>query len=282
MIDRALAMLLSLATATAVAADRPVRVAFPGVEVQDARAKGAADVVTAAIAAEITASGRALVTAAELSAGGVEVHVLRSCPSAACQALAPKVDADYVLLVSVARLGRRLGAELRLVDPPVLAPLAERAEVATSEKELATVASAAARELLGLVPQRKAVAEPVVLAPVEPGPTAPPPPPAVHAERPSRWPGVLVASAGGAAAIGGTVLVVTALGFNQSKAELTFDDAEAARASAQARLTAGYALIGAGAAAVGVGLWKALSPGPVSAAFFPAPGGGTLAIAGAF
>jgi hypothetical protein len=82
--------------------------------------------------------------------------------------------------------------------------------------------------------------------------------------------------------IAGLVLVTTALSFNQAKADLTFDEAQAARNAAQTRQIIGYGLIAAGLAGLGAGLWWALAAAPVRAGFVPVPGGGALSLAGYF
>ncbi|GMU62510.1 MAG: hypothetical protein AMXMBFR34_42730 [Myxococcaceae bacterium] len=280
-------LLLALLASAGQAADRPSRVIFTDTTARDDRSKDAAAIVSSQVARELARSGREVVTTRDLSASGQSPASPGACPSSECQRAAAAVRADFVLVASVSKLGRRFGIELRLVDPAAGKILAERAEVATTEKELASAVQTAFAALFEDVPVR--LADALKSAPPPDVPTerpvplaAPEPPPQLSTSSPSRLPGLLTAGAGAAVSVVGLVLVTTSLSFNQAKRELTFDEAQAARSGAQTQLIIGYSLIGAGLAGVGLGLWWALSPPKVQAAVVPLPGGAALSFAGSF
>lgn len=280
-------LLLALLASAGQAADRPTRVIFTDTTARDDKSKDAAAIVSSQVARELARSGREVVTTRDLSASGQSPASPGACPSSECQRAAAAVRADFVLVASVSKLGRRFGIELRLVDPAAGKILAERAEVATTEKELASAVQTAFAALFEDVPVR--LADALKSAPPPDVPTerpvplaAPEPPPQLSTSSPSRLPGLLTAGAGAAVSVVGLVLVTTSLSFNQAKRELTFDEAQAARSGAQAQLIIGYSLIGAGLAGVGLGLWWALAPPKVQAAVVPLPGGAALSFAGSF
>lgn len=283
-------LLLALLASAGQAADRPTRVIFTDTTARDDKSKDAAAIVSSQVARELARSGREVVTTRDLSASGQSPASPGACPSSECQRAAAAVRADFVLVASVSKLGRRFGIELRLVDPAAGKILAERAEVATTEKELASAVQTAFAALFKDVPVRLADAlTGLKSAPPPDVPTerpvplpAPELPPQISTSSPSRLPGFLTAGAGAAVSVVGLVLVTTSLSFNQAKRELTFDEAQAARSGAQAQLIIGYSLIGAGLAGVGLGLWWALSPPKVQAAVVPLPGGAALSFAGSF
>jgi hypothetical protein len=231
-----LAVTLTLAGA-ANAAERPVRVAFTGTVARDDKASDTAAFLTQLFAKEVTRSGREWVGTRELTGTGVFPDALRGRPSPECAEAAASARADYVLLAAVSRLGRRFAVELKLFDASAGKAIAERVDVASSEQEIATTAQSCFARLFEFVPTRRADDSLTAHRPAPELETSPPVTtrPQLEVTGRSRWPGALTAGAGAAVSIAGLVLVTTALSFNQAKADLTFDEAQAARNAAQTR-----------------------------------------------
>lgn len=271
-----------LVAAPSLAAERPVRVALPDVVAQDPRSREAASLLSSVIAGELVRSGREVLGPRELEQQGVAQAVLTACPSASCSAAAKRLEADYVLVASAARLGRQVGLDLKVIDPAAGKVLAQRTAVTPNDQALPSIAQSTLALLLEGLPARVKVDEPpppplaVVAPPVvaeAPALTAPP----------SRLPAVVTLGAGAAAAVAGTVLVLTSLSFNEEKAQLPFSQAAAARERAQTQLGIGYAVLGAGVVAAGVGTVLLLTqPRAPAVSFVVTPEGAALGVAGRF
>jgi len=209
----------------------------------------------------------------------VPAAVIAGCPGDACRAVAARLGADAVLLGSAATLGRQVGVELKLLDPATGQLLAQKTVVVPNDSHLAGTVQAALAELL----QSLALRVEVALEPAKDPVAVTLPPPTPPQPGPSRLPGLLALGGCAAATVAGAVLLGSALSFNQQKSELSFNDAVVARESAQARLVAGYGLLGAGLAAAAIGTVLLVSkPAAPAVALVMTPDGAAVSISGHF
>lgn len=158
--------------------------------------------------------------------------------------------------------------------------LSQKTVVVPNDSRLAATAVAALSQLLAGFPARveQKVEAPVPVAEVVAPKRAPAPGPTS-----STAPAWLTLGGGAVAMAAGGVLLGSALSFNQAKKDLTFSEAVVARNGAEARLIAGYSLLGAGVLAAGIGtVFLIARPSTPAVAAMVTPGGAAISVSGRF